>query len=215
MKGRQSHYDFIYRSQIKQKCRVIDDKITDIAEESHPKLESYLLKLSDLMQRKIMLKNNIESIGKQNPIDSDIVEFKAIITELSVDSDYLAILKNRNLITAKKKKMVGFLNGLLKDANSSKDRVLKLLDQTPMYKEPKIKSENNHGYFEKEIVQLEFVLQEKQNEKQFLEDDIERLTKELNRDAKGENPSNLGKDGLKQLVAETSDAVKGHKSQLF
>ena len=203
------------RQTIKEKCIIVDDKVAERAQASGPELELQLRKLHDLMQRKQELLDNVDSFNSSNPIDSDIIEFKAILTELEVDASNLRILKDRNVIIGKKKQMLKYLTNLLKDAEGRKRKVVRVLGQTPVYKDPEIKTGSGKNKFSDSISQLKYTLQEHINEHQFLEGDIDRLNKELEYFNQNQDPNKTKRETMRTNLSSLNSKVNNNKSKLY
>ena len=203
------------RQTIKEKCIIVDDKVAERAQASGPELELQLRKLHDLMQRKQELLDNVDSFNSSNPVDSDIIEFKAILTELEVDASNLRILKDRNVIIGKKKQMLKYLTNLLKDAEGRKRKVVRVLGQTPVYKDPEIKTGSGKNKFSDSINQLKYTLQEHINEHQFLEGDIDRLNKELEYFNQNQDPNKTKRETMRTNLSSLNSKVNNNKSKLY
>lgn len=203
------------RQTIKEKCIIVDDKVAERAQASGPELELQLRKLHDLMQRKQELLDNVDSFNSSNPVDSDIIEFKAILTELEVDASNLRILKDRNVIIGKKKQMLKYLTNLLKDAEGRKRKVVRVLGQTPVYKDPEIKTGSGKNKFSDSISQLKYTLQEHINEHQFLEGDIDRLNKELEYFNQNQDPNKTKRETMRTNLSSLNSKVNNNKSKLY
>ena len=203
------------RQTIKEKCIIVDDKVAERAQASGPELELQLRKLHDLMQRKQELLDNVDSFNSSNPVDSDIIEFKAILTELEVDASNLRILKDRNVIIGKKKQMLKYLTNLLKDAEGRKRKVVRVLGQTPVYKDPEIKTGSGKNKFSDSINQLKYTLQEHINEHQFLEGDIDRLNKELDYFNQNQDPNKTKRETMRTNLSSLNSKVNNNKSKLY
>ena len=203
------------RQTIKEKCIIVDDKVAERAQASGPELELQLRKLHDLMQRKQELLDNVDSFNSSNPVDSDIIEFKAILTELEVDASNLRILKDRNVIIGKKKQMLKYLTNLLKDAEGRKRKVVRVLGQTPVYKDPEIKTGSGKNKFSDSISQLKYTLQEHINEHQFLEGDIDRLNKELDYFNQNQDPNKTKRETMRTNLSSLNSKVNNNKSKLY
>ena len=167
------------------------------------------------MQRKQELLDNVDSFNSSNPVDSDIIEFKAILTELEVDASNLRILKDRNVIIGKKKQMLKYLTNLLKDAEGRKRKVVRVLGQTPVYKDPEIKTGSGKNKFSDSISQLKYTLQEHINEHQFLEGDIDRLNKELDYFNQNQDPNKTKRETMRTNLSSLNSKVNNNKSKLY